>query len=1061
MSRLDLIPDATRSLAGLTLAKALPATRSMARELYLAGHLRSIDVQGLEVRATVASSRQTKSYTVRGTPALLRCTCSSLFDCKHGAVVLLALANERQPSTEMPAVSGAEPTEDGSLSPSVARWLNRLDPHAVAPTDGRVAFLLEVGSRGAFVNVATQARVPGGWGRPELVSPPQIPKLAAGREPPEGLEWIDLLQHADRGPTKLFGKAGHFVLTELIGSERLFSMDGVVLAPLVTGPALKAELGWRELGGSVKPIVQLDEPEAKALATIPPTYVNPEKGTVGPIDMVGPPDRIAQWLSAPVIHQDLVARVVASLPEGLPAPRVRPVRVVTGKPRGVLTLFEGPPQAGSSHRTRHASLAFLYGGHAVADGAALSDGVTVLDTPDEQLRVRRILEIEEQITIAVLDAGFDRTCGSFEAVQPARWTLPDESQWIDFVVQGATDLRAAGIAVEIDKSFRLEVLDVDEFDASLENGSGTDWFELDVGVRVGDTRIDLVPILLAALRAEHAPLPGKSLYVPLPNGAVGRVPYDRVAPLVEVLLDLVSVEPNGKVKLSRLRAMDLAEGLALEGEVAKGLRSLRRTLTRTKKLPAAVVPTELKVKLRGYQREGFRWLAFLGEHGLGAVLADDMGLGKTLQLIALIALRRKVPGSPPSLVVAPTSVILSWVEQLEKFAPHLMVLRWHGKERHKELERLPQVDLVLTSYTLLHRDLAILKSSAWDVLVLDEAQAIKNPRAVAGDAARSLDARQRIAVTGTPLENHLGELWSILSFAVPGALGSEQAFKAAFRLPIEKHGNPERLAMLRRRISPLLLRRTKEDVAAELPPKTLIEVPIELEDAQRDLYEIVRRSVDKRVREEIQRRGLALSKIIILDALLKLRQVCCDPALLKLATPRPDVGSAKREAFRDLIETLVGEGRKVLVFSQFVEMLDLLASDLRALGIYFSCLTGATVDRAKQVRQFQSGDVPVFLISLKAGGVGLNLTAADTVIHYDPWWNPAVEAQATDRAHRIGQTKPVFVHRLITKGTVEEKIVAMQEKKADLARALLEGGGKALELDEAAIEDLLAPIPRG
>jgi SNF2 family DNA or RNA helicase len=473
----------------------------------------------------------------------------------------------------------------------------------------------------------------------------------------------------------------------------------------------------------------------------------------------------------------------------------------------------------------------------------------------------------------------------------------------------------------------------------------------------------------------------------------------------------------------------------------------------------------LKATLRGYQERGVRWLSLLGEHGIGCVLADDMGLGKTLQLIAHIAIRCRVATKTrgeraSSLVVVPTSVLLSWEEQLAQFAPSLTVVRWHGQDRDTRRDQLSRVDVVLTSYSLLHRDLETLSAIEWDVVVLDEAQAIKNPKAVAAEAARKLRARHRIAVTGTPLENHLGELWSIVSFAVPGALGAEATFKTAFRTPIEKHGDKSRLELLRRRTAPLLLRRTKEEVATELPPKTIIDVPIELEDEQRDVYETVRRSVDERVRKEIAKRGFALSKIVFLDALLKLRQVCCDPQLIGAIAGKRRVPSAKRAAFGELITTLVDEGRRVLVFSQFVKMLDLLATDLTALEIPYAVLTGSTVDRRAVVRRFQDGEVPVFLISLKAGGTGLNLTAADTVVHYDPWWNPAVEAQATDRAHRIGQTKPVFVHRLVTRGTVEEKIVALQAKKADLARSLLDGADRAALLDEALMTELLAPMPR-
>jgi len=606
-------------------------------------------------------------------------------------------------------------------------------------------------------------------------------------------------------------------------------------------------------------------------------------------------------------------------------------------------------------------------------------------------------------------------------------------------------------------------LEPDDYYTELE-AAEREWFSLDFGIQIrtaqGVERISLLPLLLDVSRGEAAPQVGAPLVVQLASGHIARVPYARFAPLLEVLLQLVRADRRGKPRISRWQAMDLAETLRLTSRTGGALRELRRALTRSGSLPPRALPERFRAQLRGYQAQGVAWLALLGEHGIGGVLADDMGLGKTLQVLGLICVRRAATArSQPSLIVAPTSVLLSWIDQLAEFVPALRVVLWHGSDRFDRQPLIAGAELVLTSYALLSRDIDTLGAVEWDVAVLDEAQVIKNPRSLAGQAARTLRANQRLAVTGTPLENHLGELWSLFAFVAPGALGSERSFRAAYRVPIERDADAERMASLRRRIAPLLLRRTKQEVAHDLPPKTILTHSIELGDAQRDLYETVRHAVDQRVREEIARRGIAMSKIVVLDALLKLRQVCCDPKLLKLQAVNQRTPSAKREAFFELIETLVAEGRSVLVFSQFVEMLDLLGQGLVKANIQFARLTGATVDRAGQVELFQSGSVPVFLISLKAGGVGLNLTRADSVVHYDPWWNPAVEAQATDRAHRIGQDKPVFVHRLIARGTVEEKIVALQVRKAELARALLAGGTRALELDAALIDELLAPLP--
>jgi SNF2 family DNA or RNA helicase len=388
----------------------------------------------------------------------------------------------------------------------------------------------------------------------------------------------------------------------------------------------------------------------------------------------------------------------------------------------------------------------------------------------------------------------------------------------------------------------------------------------------------------------------------------------------------------------------------------------------------------------------------------------------------------------PALVVAPTSLMSNWQTEAARFAPGLRVLLLHGKDRSASFGAIGAADLVLTTYALLGRDEAALRQHRFHLLILDEAQYIKNSKAKAAQAARLIPARHRLCLTGTPVQNHLGELWSQFHFLMPGLLGDEKSFNAQFRKPVEQQGDAQRRELLGRRIKPFMLRRTKAKVATELPPKTEIVLPVELGGGQRDLYETVRVAMDKKVRDEIDRKGMARSQIVILDALLKLRQVCCDPRLLKGG---PETASAKLATLMELLDTLVDEGRKVLVFSQFTSMLALIEAELRARAVAYVLLTGDTVDRATPVDTFQRGEAPVFLISLKAGGVGLNLTAADTVIHYDPWWNPASENQATDRAWRIGQTQPVFVYKLIARGTLEEKIQEMQRRKGELAHALL------------------------
>ncbi|MDR0775910.1 MAG: DEAD/DEAH box helicase, partial [Azonexus sp.] len=472
-------------------------------------------------------------------------------------------------------------------------------------------------------------------------------------------------------------------------------------------------------------------------------------------------------------------------------------------------------------------------------------------------------------------------------------------------------------------------------------------------------------------------------------------------------------------------------------------------------------PAGLRLSLRPYQKEGLAWLQFLRAQNLSGILADDMGLGKTAQTLAHLLLEKEGGRlDRPALIVLPTSLIFNWKSEAMRFAPDLRVLSLHGPERKSRFAEIPTHDVVLTTYPLLWRDAEELMQHHYHLLILDEAQTVKNAQSRSAEAVRQIDARHRLCLTGTPLENHLGELWSQFDFLLPGFLGTAKQFTRHWRTPIEKQGDTQRGRLLARRIRPFILRRKKEDVAEELPPKTIIVRSVELEGSQRDLYETVRAAMDAKVRDEIAQKGFARSQIVILDALLKLRQVCCDPRLVRAQAAKRVKERAKLDLLMAMLPELVDEGRRILVFSQFTSMLALIQQDLDAVGITYVTLTGDTVDRETPIRRFQDGEVPVFLISLKAGGVGLNLTAADTVIHYDPWWNPAVENQATDRAHRLGQDKPVFVYKLIVRGSIEEKILALQERKAELAAGILsEDRGIEVKFGNDDLAALFEPLP--
>lgn len=562
--------------------------------------------------------------------------------------------------------------------------------------------------------------------------------------------------------------------------------------------------------------------------------------------------------------------------------------------------------------------------------------------------------------------------------------------------------------------------------------------------------------------------PGETVFATLPDKRLLALPSARLRPLLGALFELFQVdgiEVDGSTRLSPAQVAELAEFEAATAAV--GLRwwdqgrrlALGRKLRDFSGIAAVEPPTGLRGTLRPYQGEGVNWLQFLREFDFGGILADDMGLGKTVQALAhLLVDKENGRAERPSLVVTPTSLMVNWRREAERFAPDLKVLTLHGTERKKHFSEIGQYDLVLTTYALLSKDKETLLAREFYFVILDEAQFIKNPATNVNKIACQLRARHRLCLTGTPLENHLGELWSLFNFLQPGLLGDSREFRKTFRRPIEKLGDKRRAAYLARRVKPFLLRRTKAEVEPDLPEKTEIVENIALDGGQRDLYESIRLAMHERVRREIANKGLARSHIVILDALLKLRQVCCDPRLLKLAAARKITQSAKLARLMEMMPPMIGEGRRILLFSQFTSMLALIETEIESRDIEYVKLSGKTRDRAAVVDRFQSGTVPIFLISLRAGGSGLNLTAADTVIHYDPWWNPAVEDQATDRAHRIGQDKAIFVYKLRTVGTVEEKILDLQATKRELAEGVFAGSGSAGPLGEEDLSSLFAPL---
>ena len=573
--------------------------------------------------------------------------------------------------------------------------------------------------------------------------------------------------------------------------------------------------------------------------------------------------------------------------------------------------------------------------------------------------------------------------------------------------------------------------------------SGIDWFELDASFDYGDEVIARLPDLLKAIEKGDR-------YVTLSDGSRGLLPEEWLAKF-GALAELARAEGEG-LRFANSQAALLDALLAAQENVTtdRDFAQIRRRLRSFSGVKPKREPRGFSGKLRTYQREGLGWLDFLEAFGVGGCLADDMGLGKTVQILALLQ-RRRVGGKSegPSMIVVPRSLVFNWMDEASRFAPRIPFRNYTGLDRSQQLESLAAGDVLVTTYGTMRRDIVKLKEIDFDYVILDEAQAIKNQNSQVSKAARLIRARHRLAATGTPIENHLGELWSLFEFLNPGMLGRSSVFRRFW-----KNGHtddPESIDILRSAMAPFILRRTKKQVLSELPEKTEQTLHCELDKKERKVYNELRDYYRDLLQKKIDSQGLKRSKIHVLEALLRLRQAACHRGLIdpKLA----DQSSAKLETLIEQLGEILDEGHKVLVFSQFTTLLAIVKKHLDDRGVVYEYLDGRTRKRKQKVARFQEDAAcPVFLISLKAGGHGLNLTAADYVFILDPWWNPAVEAQAIDRAHRIGQTRPVFAYRLIARDTVEEKIVELQASKRNLAEAIVSADGSLMQ--QLTAEDL-------
>lgn len=662
---------------------------------------------------------------------------------------------------------------------------------------------------------------------------------------------------------------------------------------------------------------------------------------------------------------------------------------------------------------------------------------------NQKIEIIRDLRLEELAKEQLSAFGFDVTIkdNTLSVVLASKQRQEQLKIWKQFLEDGLEKLKSDGWIIEENETFNLK------FEASseivVESEESNNWFNLSFNIEFNGVSHPIAPLVASIIQEFDAyeSMP-EFVHIEVSENHFVELPTKQIQPIIKTIMELLDKkEKDETLKISPydahlLEFMD--DDVIWRG--SKDILVLSAKLKDFQGVKKIEPPKCLTANLRDYQYEGLNWLNFLYEFGFGGILADDMGLGKTIQTLAhLSRLKEQGKLTKPSLIVMPTSLIANWKNEAKKFTPNLKVLSLHGSDRAQRFGKIDENDLILTTYALIVRDKEKFDKCKFMYIILDEAQKIKNHKTKMAITLKTFQSEYKLGLSGTPIENHLGELWSIFSFLMPGFLDTHSFFKKYYQTPIEKDHDFERQNVLNRRIKPFMIRRTKERVAHELPAKTEIVKYTQFSDKQAKLYESIRVTMEQKVQDAVSAKGLGSSHITILDALLKLRQVCCDPSLLKIQEAQKLHESAKLELFSDLVDELLQEGKKILVFSQFTSMLAIIEEKLKLQKISFAKLTGATRKREETIEEFTKGDAKIFLISLKAGGVGLNLTEADTVIHYDPWWNPAVENQATDRAYRIGQDKPVFVYKLIVENSIEQKILELQKKKQLLQDGIYDG----------------------
>ncbi len=862
-------------------------------------------------------------------------------------------------------------------------------------------------------------------------------------------------------PIKIIGQYGNIVLKQLVDSGKCYFKSS--MQPLVFEESASKSLkfAWKEGESSSQIVTNLRDDEYLISTSVPLLCIDKTDNKIYTIESHYSIEALNFMLNAPLIPNQNLHEVTQQILEKLPnidfpiPSQLESIEIET-TPIPHLSLYGENRDGKTIHLMK---LDFLYDEYKVA--SHYQGDTALIFKHNKNIKVIRDIAKESSCNEIIENLGFTLTPNleAYLSIADPSMQVAIE-RWREFTTDTIPILREEGWEIDIADNFNYQFEYIDT--VTVESSDTSDinpWFSLSFSVDIGGKSVSLLPIVSTLLQEFDSvdELPEK-LNLEMKNGRFLHINSNDIKPILRTIFELFDRKDGDNLIIKPFDAhlLDIDENADIIWKGAKELKMLSQKLKNFKGIEIIKPSPNLQTQLREYQEFGISWLNFLHEFKFSGILADDMGLGKTVQTLAFLQiLKERGELTKPSLIVMPTSLIGNWKNEITKFTPNLNFLELYGLDRASKFDKIKEHDIILTTYSLAQRDEDKYQDIKFEYIILDEAQKIKNPRTKLAIAIKSFNSSYKLALSGTPIENHLGELWSILDFLMSGFLDNLKTFKSFYQNPIEQEFDMKRRELLNKKIAPFILRRTKDEVVLELPAKTEIIKRAKFDKKQAKLYENIRVTMEKKVREAIAGKGLSRSHITILDALLKLRQVCCHPQLLKLESAKNIQESAKLDMFLELIDDLNLEGRKVLVFSQFTTMLSILETEIKKRNISYTKLTGSTRKREEAIEAFTKGDASIFLISLKAGGVGLNLVEADTVIHYDPWWNPAVENQATDRAYRIGQDKPVFVYKLIVENSIEEQIIKLQEKKKALQAGIYEGneaqsdkfdGGELVEL---------------